>query len=100
MFEPYLQFINYKKLNRYIVSRPARFKILNKWLITHSRSPDQYIGENSHGIIIYVYLKTGSWTSSRGDGGKDFISLCSYIFNISQHKAALRIIETMRWSDE
>ena len=98
MFKSSLQFIDYKKLNRYIVSRPDRLILLNKWLTTDYWSETQYVGKNSHGIVISVYTRTGSWTTLSGDAGRDLISLCSYIFNISQHKAALRIIETMRWS--
>jgi len=43
-----------------------------------------------------VNTRTGRWCDfATGDAGGDIISLCAYLHNLSQHKAALYLIDKL-----
>lgn len=43
-----------------------------------------------------VNIRTGRWCDfATGDAGGDIISLCAYLQGLSQHKAALHLIEKL-----
>ena len=44
-----------------------------------------------------VNIRTGRWCDfATGDAGGDIISLCAYLHGLSQHKAALYLIEKLQ----
>lgn len=101
-----VHFINYQSLNQYVLGSAWRKAILQQWMDKDCLHENHYIGynpkhEDAAYAALFVNLNTGRWRDSlTGDAGEDIISLCAYLFNLSYHKAALRIIETMRWSHE
>lgn len=98
-----LGFIRYKALNRHVLGGAWRWDILKKW-IDGGKVEHLYIGHNPKNKTasypsLTVNPRTGRWHDNHaGDAGEDMISLCAYLFGLSYHKAALRIIEEMRLS--
>jgi hypothetical protein len=100
-----LHFIRHEILNRYICEPPTVHLLVAAWLPDGSVSSGTYSAFNPKKPIkspypsLCVNLNTGRWHDiDTEDAGENMVSLCSYLFDLSQQKAALRIIETMRWS--
>ncbi len=99
-----LSYINYKALNKEIATAPWMYCLVSKWLPDGHGSSQYYKARNPKNKHmeyddLFIDLVTGRWHDRfMIEGGPDFITFCAYLHDLSYHKAALRIIEEMRWS--
>lgn len=100
MRNPY--FLNYRALATYLL--PMSMTLLNEWLPGGSMWGSEYVARNPRRSDMSagsfkVNIRTGRWCDfATGDAGGDLISLCAYLNNLSQHKAALLLIEKLALS--
>lgn len=107
-----IPFINVQRLNHYLIknSQSPLFSLLDPLMHGKKIDDQYYAGVNPHHhyvlseykyVNLYLELQTGKWFDrTRSDSGSDVISLFAYLYGLSPHKAALRIIEEMRLSHE
>lgn len=99
-----LSYINYKALNKEIATAPRMYCLAHKWAPGGKENSHYYTARNPKNTYmeyddLFLDLRTGRWHDRfMIEGGPDFITFCAYLHNLSYHKAALRIIEEMRWS--
>jgi len=95
-------FLNYRALNSHIM--PMAPELLREWLPDGHTWGSEYTARNprrsdKNAGSFKVNIRTGRWCDfATGDAGGDLISLCAYLNNLSQHKAALLLIEKLRLS--
>ncbi len=95
-------FLNYRALNSHIM--PLAGELLREWLPDGKVWGSEYVARNPRRSDIRagsfkVNIRSGRWCDfATGDAGGDIISLCAYLHNLSQHKAALLLIEKLRLS--
>lgn len=93
--------INYARLNDALLERVDR--LLDDWLPAGSeRNGRWYVGDfdGSPGESANVNMATGQWIDNGGGGGDkggDLISLYARINNLSNHEAAMQLMDQLGW---
>ena len=105
-----IPFIDLRRLNHYLIwnRRSPLFFLLDPLMYGRKIDGQYYAGVNPHRhyvlgeykyVNLYLEFQTGKWFDrEKADSGSDVISLFAYLYRLSPHKAALRIIEEMRLS--
>ena len=92
-------FIDFERIRS--VSLNYAQPILERWLPQGRRVGSEYVSVNprrndTRPGSFKINLRTGLWSDfATGDRGGDLIALGAFLFDLSQHEAALRLQEMM-----